>query len=260
MLFIGDSMMLSAADAGAFTAATGIPSYNASLPRAGPELLELWLFDELFRLIEPDTVVWGMNWRRLVAGEDLSDCGEDLTAWAHASDLRDRTFAPVPGLEGHDHSSLALRVPPPHPSPIQAVFDDRYTAYGNRGPDERTIESDELAAWRSEIALERAAGDGFRACPLLLERYSSLIERLVGEGIEVVVVLVAQHTEDSGRWADGEMDAANALILELASRSGAVAGVDLSRSVSDDRFRDPVHVNSIGAADFTTALLEAYDW
>ena len=61
VLFIGSSVMQDAADPSRFTELDGRVSFNAALPRLYPEMVNLWMREQVMTRLDPEVVVLGVG-------------------------------------------------------------------------------------------------------------------------------------------------------------------------------------------------------
>lgn len=258
ILFVGSSMMVNAADPELFTELDGRTSFNAAMPRIGPEVIDLWLEEQAMPLADPDTVIYGVAPRDVRSLDtEAGSCADSTAEWDEAAGLRDEAFAAVDSLEGVDRYRLFFGDPPTaFPSrrvPVHQSYVAEYSRLGNRIVFDRTGDDDNgtvdiLRSWAAE----------FELCRDRLDQIAATVRRLTDRGLTVVVVGMPIRDLRADAFGGGraEVESILAEIGLAALDAGAAGFVDLSDLLPDDRFRDLAHTDLEGSRQFTRRLVE----
>ena len=271
VIFVGSSAVFEGVDPAAYSAASGgdITAYNAALGAASMVSIERWTIDIVLNLVQPETVVIGTISRdindngigqmaffeRLIASPDYA-----AAAGGNASNPADSITEWL-----NDHSAL-VRMRPHLRRPVTFARDiarggalppATLGAHGAEPESEYEFEYVVDEDWRSfwtERQLYNYSVGGRESAAL-----RRLVDELVDRNIQVVLVSMPVTDDYLELLPDAVADQAEfeELLAELASRPGIIYVDGRSIATSNELFRDPAHLNPVGARRLAEALAKA---
>jgi len=245
-IVVGSSMARQGVDTGLLSTETGLDVRTIATGRTGPaeavtELLPLALdagggVEEVILAMSPF---------------EFMGCSGSLDEWRQTNATRVAAFSAVPHLAEEDPFEL-LMGPPSTDHRVggpMAVGNARATLVV--GLDGRGAPTRQEQVARS---LDRNYSDP-TTCPEKLDAVRTLAAESGETGRALTLLLLPIESDAVSAHPDGA-EGHEAVAAQLTDLVGSDAVIDLTGTLGDDKFHDPVHVNTEGRAELTSLLAE----